>query len=112
MNSKTTYDIHGKPYSRTLMILLLLVATFAGVLNQTTLGTAIPTLMKSFHISMATAQEATTWFLLANGIMIPFSAFLATRFSTKWLYIWAYSLLIIGLLMTTLAKTLQMSLFM
>ena len=89
MNSKTTYDIHGKPYSRTLMILLLLVATFAGVLNQTTLGTAIPTLMKSFHISMATAQEAPTWFLLANGIMIPVSAFLATRFSTKWLYIWA-----------------------
>lgn len=111
MNSKTTYDIHGKPYSRTLMILLLLVATFAGVLNQTTLGTAIPTLMKSFHISMATAQEATTWFLLANGIMIPVSAFLATRFSTKWLYIWAYSLLIIGLLMTTLAPTSSWTIF-
>lgn len=112
MNSKTTYDIHGKPYSRTLMILLLLVATFAGVLNQTTLGTAIPTLMKSFHISMATAQEATTWFLLANGIMIPVSAFLATRFSTKWLYIWAYSLLIIGLLMTTLAPTSSWTIFL
>ncbi|MFS1663753.1 MDR family MFS transporter [Streptococcus sp. zg-JUN1979] len=112
MNAYTTHDIHGKPYNRNLMILLLLVATFAGVLNQTSLGTAIPTLMKSFHISMSTAQQATTWFLLANGIMIPVSAFLATRFSTKKLYISAYSLIILGLLITTFTPTSNWSIFL
>ncbi|MET3644699.1 MDR family MFS transporter [Streptococcus gallinaceus] len=112
MNTKDTHDIHGKPYNRTAMIILLLVATFAGVLNQTSLGTAIPTLMKSFDISLSTAQQATTWFLLANGIMIPVSAFLATRFSTKWLYTASYAILIVGLLMATLSPTSNWTLFL
>lgn len=111
MTTKAKYDIHGKPYNRTAMITLLLIATFAGVLNQTSLGTAIPTLMNSFNISLSTAQQATTWFLLANGIMIPVSAYLATRFSTKWLYVTSYVVLLIGLLMTTLAPTSNWNLF-
>lgn len=110
--SRSTHDIHGKSYNRTAMIVLLLVATFAGVLNQTSLGTAIPTLMKSFDISLSTAQEAITWFLLANGIMIPVSAFLATRFSTKWFYFSAYVILVVGLLMTTLAPTSNWNIFL
>ncbi len=110
--SRSTHDIHGKSYNRTAMIVLLLVATFAGVLNQTSLGTAIPTLMKSFDISLSTAQEATTWFLLANGIMIPVSAYLATRFSTKWLYFSAYVILVVGLLMTTLAPISNWNIFL
>lgn len=39
--------------------------------------------MKDFNISMSTAQQATTWFLLANGIMVPISAYLATKFPTQ-----------------------------
>ncbi|HEN6173415.1 TPA: multidrug efflux MFS transporter [Streptococcus agalactiae] len=112
MTTKAKHDIHGKPYNRTAMITLLLIATFAGVLNQTSLGTAIPTLMNSFNISLSTAQQATTWFLLANGIMIPVSAYLATRFSTKWLYVTSYVVLLIGLLMTTLAPTSNWNLFL
>ncbi|QZT27011.1 multidrug efflux MFS transporter [Streptococcus dysgalactiae] len=112
MNSKKTFDIHGKEYNRTAMVMLLLIATFAGVLNQTSLGTAIPTLMTSFNINLATAQQATTWFLLANGIMIPVSAYLTTRFSTKWLYVTAYAILITGLLITALAPTDNWTLFL
>ena len=112
MTPHKTHDIHGKPYNRIAMILLLLIATFAGVLNQTSLGTAIPTLMKSFDIPLATAQQATTWFLLANGIMIPVSAFLATRFSTKWLYFVSYITLVVGLLLSSLAPTSNWSIFL
>lgn len=112
MNSKKTFDIHGKEYNRTAMVMLLLIATFAGVLNQTSLGTAIPTLMTSFKINLATAQQATTWFLLANGIMIPVSAYLTTRFSTKWLYVTAYAILISGLLITAFAPTDNWTLFL
>ncbi|VTS45178.1 major facilitator superfamily protein [Streptococcus porcinus] len=112
MSTDYNVDIHGKPFNRTTMVILLLVATFAGILNQTSLGTAIPTLMDSFHINLATAQQATTWFLLANGIMIPVSAYLATRFSTKWLYVSAYAILVVGLLITTLAPTSNWTLFL
>lgn len=30
-------DIHGKPYSRVALVLIILFATFAGTLNQTSL---------------------------------------------------------------------------
>ncbi|WP_374286315.1 MDR family MFS transporter [Lactococcus sp.] len=95
--TESVVDIHGKPYRRGLMVLLVLLATFAGVLMQTVLGTTIPTLMRDYNISMATAQQATTWFLLANGIMIPVSAYLATKFSTKRLYMVAYLALFLGM---------------
>lgn len=110
--SSETHDIHGKPYNRTAMLITLLVGTFAGVLNQTSLGTAIPTLMKSFDISLSTAQQATTWFLLTNGIMIPVSAYLATKFSTKWLFTVAYALLTTGLLIDSFAPTSNWTIFL
>ncbi len=43
--------------------------------------------MKAFDISTSTVQWLTTGFLMVNGIMIPVSAWLSTRFNTKWLYI-------------------------
>ncbi len=91
-------DRHGKTYRRAPMVALILLATFAGMLMQTVLGTTVPTLMRDYNISMATAQQATTWFLLANGIMVPVSAYLATKFSTKKLYIIAYIILFAGML--------------
>ena len=87
------------------MFLLILVGTFGAMLMQTSLGTAIPTLMKDFNISMSTAQQATTWFLLANGIMVPISAYLATKFPTRWLYVTAYAILLIGMFVAYSAPT-------
>ncbi|MDR2833507.1 MAG: multidrug efflux MFS transporter [Streptococcaceae bacterium] len=110
MNSQTI-DIHGKKYNRTLMIAVILVATFAGMLMQTSLGTMLPTLMREFDITMATAQTATTWFLLANGIMIPVSAYLATKFSTKRLYLVAYLLLFAGMFLAYTAPTSNYNIF-
>lgn len=109
---KKTVDIHGKEYNRLAMMLLILVVTFAGMLNQTGLGTAIPTLMKDFNISMSTAQQATTFFLLANGIMVPVSAYLITKFSTKLLYIVAFSMLFCGTLLIALTPTDNWNLFL
>lgn len=98
-------DIHGNKFSRWGMLILILVGTFGSMLMQTSLGTAIPTLMKDFDISMSTAQQATTWFLLANGIMVPISAYLANKFPTRWLYVGAYIVLLVGMLLAYLAPT-------
>jgi EmrB/QacA subfamily drug resistance transporter len=99
-NKQTTLDMNGKPFNRTAMVAVLLIGTFAGVLMQTSLGTAIPTLMHDFDISFSTAQQATTWFLLANGVMMPVSAFLSTRINTRTLYIISYALLTLGMALT------------
>nr|WP_137597257.1 MDR family MFS transporter [Paucilactobacillus kaifaensis] len=100
-----TVDVNGKPYNRTMLIVLLLVGVFCTVLNQTILTTAFPTLMKAFDISTATVQWLTTGFLMVNGIMIPVSAFLSNRFPTKWLYIVAMSIFEIGTVMAWIAPS-------
>lgn len=94
MNSSV--DIHGKPYRRSLLVFVLLIGNFCTVLNQTILSTAFPTLMHQFQVSASTVQWLTTGFMLVNGIMIPISAFLINRFSTKKLYLSAISIFFIG----------------
>lgn len=89
-------DAHGKPYNRTMMIIVLLIGTFCTVLNQTLLTTALPKLMNTFSVSTATVQWLTTAFLMINGIMIPVSAYLSVTISSKWLYISSMLVFFIG----------------
>lgn len=98
-------DINGKPYNRGLMIAVLLVGTFCTILNQTILTTAFPTLMKAFDVSTSDVQWLTTGFLMVNGIMIPVSAFLSSRFNTKWLYFAAMVIFEIGTVLAFIAPS-------
>jgi len=98
-------DTKGKSYNRWLLLIVLLVGTFFTVLNQTILSTAFPTLMNAFNVSTATVQWLTTGFMLVNGIMIPISAWLSTRFNTKWLYIVAMTIFFVGTLVAYTAPT-------
>lgn len=93
---KQPVDIYGKPYNRSLLVVVLLIGTFCTVLNQTLLTTAFPTLMKAFDISASSVQWLTTGFLLVNGIMIPVSAWLINKFSSKKLYMTAMLIFLIG----------------
>lgn len=96
MSNTQTVDIYGKPYNRSLLVVVLLIGTFCTVLNQTLLTTAFPALMKAFDISASSVQWLTTGFLLVNGIMIPISAWLINKFSSKRLYLTAMTIFLIG----------------
>ncbi|MFR0608915.1 DHA2 family efflux MFS transporter permease subunit [Limosilactobacillus mucosae] len=76
--------------------MVMLIGSFCTVLNQTILATAFPTLMKAFDISTATVQWLTTGFMMVNGIMIPVSAYLSSKFNSKWLYISAMTIFELG----------------
>ncbi|OJG83396.1 drug:H+ antiporter-2 (14 Spanner) (DHA2) family drug resistance MFS transporter [Enterococcus raffinosus] len=52
--------------------------------------------MKAFDISASSVQWLTTGFLLVNGIMIPISAWLINKFSSKKLYLSAMTIFLIG----------------
>lgn len=93
-------DIHGKKYHASIILAITLLATFSGSLMQTSMATAIPSLMKDFNIDLNTAQQATTWFLLVNGAVIPPSAYLATKFPTKRLMIATDMILLVGMLIS------------
>ncbi|MHC9001216.1 MDR family MFS transporter [uncultured Enterococcus sp.] len=96
MKENQAVDIYGKPYNRTLLVAVLLIGTFCTVLNQTLLTTAFPTLMKTFDITAATVQWLTTGFLLVNGIMIPISAWMMNKFTSRALYLWSMTVFLIG----------------
>ncbi len=104
-NAATNVDINNQPYNRSLMVLVLLIGAFCTVLNQTILSTAFPALMNAFNISTSTVQWLTTGFLMVNGIMIPISAYLSSRFNTKWLFIIAMIIFEIGTIMAWLAPS-------
>lgn len=104
-NEQATVDINGRPYRRPLMVLVLLIGAFCTILNQTILSTAFPALMNAFDISTSTVQWLTTGFLMVNGIMIPISAFLSSRFNTKALFIIAMSIFEVGTILSWLAPS-------
>lgn len=104
-NAAQSVDINNQPYNRSLMVLVLLIGAFCTVLNQTILSTAFPTLMKTFDISTSTVQWLTTGFMMVNGIMIPISAYLSSRFNTKVLFIAAMTTFEIGTIMAWVAPS-------
>ncbi|TCP23408.1 EmrB/QacA subfamily drug resistance transporter [Scopulibacillus darangshiensis] len=101
----------SQSYSKVSIVALLLAGAFIAILNQTLMITAIPPIMKEMHISANTAQWLTTVFMLVNGVMIPISAFLLERFSTRQLFISAMSIFALGTLIAGLAPNFGILLF-
>lgn len=93
----------SQPYNRKTIVILLLTGAFISILNQTTMITAIPPIMNEMHVSANTAQWLTTVFMLVNGVMIPVTAFLIERFTTRQLFISAMSIFAFGTLIAGIA---------
>ena len=95
-NEHQALDVNGKPYNRGLLMLTIIVGLFGTFLAGTMLATAYPTLMHDFDINASTVQWLSTGFMLVTGIMIPITAWMMNRFSSKILYITGMSLFFIG----------------
>ena len=81
------------------MLAVLMFGTFTTVLNQTVVTPALPSVMGEFGIDAATAQWLTTGFTLVNAIMIPITAFLTDRFSTRGLFLASMAMFTCGSLL-------------
>ncbi|AXF56706.1 DHA2 family efflux MFS transporter permease subunit [Salicibibacter kimchii] len=90
-------------YNRVLIAGLLIAGSFIAVLNQTLMITAIPPIMEEMNITANTAQWLTTVFMLVNGIMIPVSAFLIEKFTTRQLFLTAMAVFTLGTILGGLA---------
>ncbi len=95
-------------YKQSTIVTLLLAGTFIAILNQTLMITAIPPIMDEMNITANSAQWLTTVFMLVNGIMIPVSAFLLERFTTRQLFLSAMSVFAFGTLVAGLAPNFEM----
>lgn len=83
---------------------VMFVGAFVAFLNQTLINIALPQIMDHLKkISAVTANWLTTAFMLVNGIVIPITAFLLERFTTRQLYITSMALFAAGTLICSLA---------
>ncbi|RDY83998.1 MDR family MFS transporter [Bacillus amyloliquefaciens] len=89
-------SIETAPYNRSVIVGILLAGAFVAILNQTLLITALPHIMNDFNIDANKAQWLTTSFMLTNGILIPISAFLIEKFTSRTLLISAMSIFTAG----------------
>src|SRR5690625_2155017 len=85
------------------LIFVLLSGAFSTILNQTLLGTALPPIMEDLNLTESTVQWLQSIFMLVNGIMIPVTAFLIERFTTRKLFLTAMSLFAFGTLLAAVA---------
>lgn len=84
---------------------VMIMGALVAFLNQTLINIALPQMMDHFHVTAATGNWLTTIFMLVNGIVIPITAFLMNRFTTRRLYITAMGLFTVGTLLCGIAPT-------
>lgn len=87
------------------LMAILLSGAFITILNQTLLGTALPVIMEDLHLTESTVQWLQSVFMLVNGIMIPVTAFLIQRFTTRRLFLTAMSLFALGTAIAAIAPS-------
>ena len=85
------------------VILILLIATFVVILNETIMNVALPRLMTELGVSASTVQWLATAFMLTMAVVIPITGFLLQRFSTRALFLAAMTLFSAGTLLAGLA---------
>ncbi|MED3574151.1 DHA2 family efflux MFS transporter permease subunit [Cytobacillus praedii] len=89
--------------NKKVLLFVLLLGGFLSILNQTLLNVALSSFMEVFDVSATTVQWLATGFMLVNGILIPVTAFLMKRFSTRQLFISSMLLLLIGSIICAIA---------
>ena len=77
-------------------IAILTFITFVGNFTQLQLSSALPIIVSEFHISVTTGQWLTSVFQLVMGVMVPLTAFLTRRFSTRQIVICSMAVFTIG----------------
>lgn len=82
--------------NKKIILVVLISGCFLSTLNQTLLNVAMSNLMEVFDVTAATVQWLSTGFMLINGVLVPITAFLMKRFTTRQLFISSMLSLFIG----------------
>ncbi|MBE1515591.1 DHA2 family lincomycin resistance protein-like MFS transporter [Nesterenkonia halotolerans] len=85
------------------VIWLLLISAFVAILNETTMGIAIPHLNVELGIAPSLGQWLTSAFMLTMAVVIPVTGLVIQRFSTRGVYLTAMTLFTAGTLICLIA---------
>ena len=84
---------------------ILTFITFVGNFTQLQLSAALPTIVSEFGISVTTGQWLTSIFQLVMGVMVPLTAFLTRRFTTRQIVIVSMTVFTVGSLLAWVGPT-------
>jgi DHA2 family multidrug resistance protein len=70
-----------------LVLITVVFGAFASILDATIVNTALPTIQRDFKADLHLASYVATAYILAAGVAVPASAFLANRFGIKRIYL-------------------------
>ena len=84
-------------------VLVALIGAFMSILDTSIVNVAIPTMMNVFNVGTNEIQWVSTIYLLALGVVVPFSAWLGDLLGFKRLYILAMGAFVLGSLLCSLA---------
>lgn len=89
--------------NRRVILAVMLAGAFVAILNETLLNVALPRIMHDFHVTANTVQWLTTVYMLTNGVLIPVTAFLVQKVSTRALFLTGMGLFAVGSLVAGIA---------
>lgn len=103
--TESRHSIGGTFGSRSnfIVVMVMILGVFVAILNETLLNVALPQIMKDVGIEPSKAQWLSTGYLLVIGVLIPVTAYLMQRFTTRGLFLSAMGLFTTGTLVAALA---------
>ncbi len=78
------------------ILLTVIVGTFLGRLDQTIVNLALPKIINDFGITVSSAGWIATAYIIANAVFVPIWGKLGDTLGRKKVYIWGFSIFIIG----------------
>jgi DHA2 family lincomycin resistance protein-like MFS transporter len=87
--------------------MIMILGVFVAILNETLLNVALSKIMDDFGIAPSTAQWLTTGYLLVIGVLIPVTAYLIQRFTTRSLFLGAMGLFTVGTFVAAIAPGIE-----
>lgn len=101
-------QVNDKNYNVFIISGIFLFGAFICFLNSTLMNVALSDIMKDLNISVSTVQWLSTGYMLANGIIIPFSAFLIDKFKNRTLFFISMGLFSLGTIIGSIATNFSM----
>lgn len=108
MSSTKKIKIETKLAHPYLALMGVLIGGFVGMLSETSLNIALPSIMKAFSIETGTAQWLVTGYMLVIAIVLPLSSMLTKHFSTRGLVRFGLCIFIVGSIISALAVSFSM----
>ncbi len=94
----------GQPVSHWLApVLVALIGAFMSILDTSIVNVAIPTMMNVFNVGTSEVQWVSTIYMLALGVVVPFSGWLGDRLGFKRLYVLSMGAFVLGSMLCSVA---------